>query len=115
MPSFKEIFDSVKNRNDEEFKLNEAYEVGEAAKALYETQKMTKAFYEWLSTDFAKQFKNVHMTPNDWEVKGSDMQMELQQKFEQLEQQIRSLDNYLYDTKSETNPQEHPWRKWDAN
>ena len=114
MPSFKEIFDSVKNRNDEEFTLNEAYEIGEAAKALHDTQKATKLFLEWLTNDFAKTYRAIHMTPHHWENKGPELQMILEQKFEQLKEQVDSLDEYLLDARTEMNPQEHTWSKWDA-
>lgn len=121
---FKEIFESVKNRNDETVKLEEQYNVGEAAKALQETRKMVRAMDEFLGGEFATAFKSLHMDPRNIEDGVHELQQKLEEYKSRLDTQLSSLNDYLDEVHMYLNPesQSHDthresgnrWDKWNS-
>ncbi len=122
--NFKEIFESVKNRNDESLKLEEAYNIGEAAKALKDTQNVLSSVAQDLAAgDFAKSFKQMHMDPRNLEDGVYELQKKLKLYKNQIDEQLKLLEDYLDEAHMYLNPESvnkdthrqdyKRWNRWD--
>jgi hypothetical protein len=119
----REIFEAVKNKNDETIRLDEEYNVGEAAKALHETRKIVKAMDEFLGGEFATAFKSMHMDPRNIEDGVSELQGKLESYKKGLDGQLDQLRDYLDEVHMYLNPQSvnkdthredyKRWSRWD--
>lgn len=121
----KEIFEAIKTKNDETVRLEEQYNVGEAAKALHETRKLVKSMDEFLGGEFATAFKNLHMDPRNIEDGVHELQTKLEQYKGQLDTQLDNLRDYLDEVHMYLNPQSDNkdthredysrWDRWDKS
>jgi uncharacterized protein (DUF885 family) len=119
----REIFEAVKNKNDETIRLDEEYNIGEAAKALHETRKIVKAMDEFLGGEFATAFKSMHMDPRNIEDGVSELQGKLERYKKGLDGQLDQLRDYLDEVHMYLNPQSvnkdthredyKRWSRWD--
>lgn len=101
----REIFEAVKSRNDETVRLDEEYNVGEAAKALHETRKIVKAMDEFLGGEFATAFKSLHMDPRNIEEGVHELQVKLEKYKKGLDGQLDQLRDYLDEVHMYLNPE----------
>lgn len=118
--NIKEIFEAVKNKNDETVRLEEQYNIGEAAKALQETRKLVKSMDEFLGGEFATAFKSMHMDPRNIEDGVHELQVKLDKYKKGLDAQLDHLRDYLDEVHMYLNPESvnkdthrEDYRRWD--
>lgn len=119
----KDIFEAVKNKNNETIRLEEQYNIGEAAKALQETRRLVKSMDEFLGGEFATAFKSMHMDPRNIEDGVSELQGKLDQYKKGLDVQLDNLRDYLDEVHMYLNPESvnkdthrqdyKRWNRWD--
>lgn len=115
-----QLFDEVRQRN-----LKEDFQVGQAAQALQEVKRATKAFYEFLDGPFTEAFKKIHNDPREIENSIHELGQALRKQRDKLSKVVDEVDAYLDDVGSYLNPEsinhdkhhenrmKHRWARWE--
>lgn len=85
MTELNKLFDTIRQKN-----LNEEFEVGQSAQALFELSKAAKEFSAFIDGKFTQNYKKSH---GDFTTE--DTSDELRSKFAQLEILVKDVEKYL--------------------
>lgn len=111
-----ELFDEARQRN-----LKEDFEIGQAAQALQEVKRATKAFNDFLEGPFTEAFKKMHNDPRNIEDGITELGNALRAQRDKLSAVVDEMDSYLDDVGTYLNPEsmhkgkqnDNRWTRWE--
>lgn len=110
------LFQEIRNRQ-----VNEEFEVGQAAQALFELKKAVNAYNEFVNGEFDKMFKSLHRTTRDRTDQVHEASKALENATKELKSVADEVSGYLFNLDTYDNPESDfdgkhrtgRWKRWE--